>query len=73
MKKPMMSGLGYQSLEPLRPVHIDYSPESARVILRNSNPDVWEAAKDIIKAEDEAAASGTIGSKECSSCDFSTS
>jgi hypothetical protein len=61
MKKPMMSGLGDQNsrLEPLRVVHIDYSPESARIMLRNFNPKVWEAAKDIIEAEDEAAASGT--------------
>ena len=60
MKKPMISGLGDQNsrLTPVRSVHIDYTPESARIILRNFNPAVWEAAKDIIEAEDDAAASG---------------
>jgi GA4 desaturase len=60
MKKPMISGLGDQNsrLTPLRSVHIDYTPESARIMSRNFNPEVWEAAKDIIEAEDDAAASG---------------
>jgi hypothetical protein len=42
-----------------RSVHIDYAPESARIMLRNFNPEVWEATKDIIEAEDDAAAFGT--------------
>jgi GA4 desaturase len=58
MKTPMMTGLAsFQT--PVRDVHIDYSAESARAMLRNFTPDVWEAAKDIIDAEDEAVASGT--------------
>jgi hypothetical protein len=61
MKSPMLSGLGDENsrLTPLRLVHIDYSAEAARTMLRNFNPEVWETAKDIIEAEDEAAASGT--------------
>ncbi|KAE9378823.1 hypothetical protein N431DRAFT_327769 [Stipitochalara longipes BDJ] len=61
MKGPMMSGLGDENsrLQPLRLVHIDYNAESARIMLRNFNPEVWGAAKDVIEAEDEAEASGT--------------
>jgi hypothetical protein len=60
MKKVMISGVGQTPrLKPLRPPHIDYNAESARIMLRNFIPDVWEAAKDIIEAEDAAAASGT--------------
>jgi hypothetical protein len=60
MKSVMISG-GDQTprLTPLRPPHIDYNAESARIMLRSFIPEVWEAAKDIIEAEDAAAASGT--------------
>jgi hypothetical protein len=61
MKKPTISGLGDQNsgLMLIRSVHIDYTPESARIMLRNFNPEVWEAAKDITEAKDDGAASGT--------------
>ena len=58
MKGPMMSGVAFP-LAPVRMVHIDYTPVTAKTVLRNFNPEVWGASEDIIKAEDEAAASGT--------------
>ena len=39
-------------------MHIDYSPDGARQILRNVRSDVREGAKDIIEAEDKAVAEG---------------
>lgn len=59
MTKPYLGG--YQAADkvgPARSVHIDYSPDGARQIIRNVRGDVVESAKDIIEAEDAAVAAG---------------
>ncbi|KUJ22860.1 uncharacterized protein LY89DRAFT_777884 [Mollisia scopiformis] len=59
LTKPYMGGYtGKDKIGPARSVHIDYSPDGARQILRNVRGDVIESAKDIIEAEDAAAAAG---------------
>ncbi|KAE8441333.1 hypothetical protein EG329_005482 [Mollisiaceae sp. DMI_Dod_QoI] len=59
MTKPYMGGWTEKDqVGPARSVHIDYSPDGARQILRNVRGDVIESAKDIIEAEDAAVAAG---------------
>lgn len=59
MTKPYMGGYtGKDQVGPARSVHIDYSPNGARQILRNVRGDVIESATDIIEAEDAAVAAG---------------
>jgi hypothetical protein len=47
-------------LPPARDMHIDYSPNGARQILRKLRKDIRDASVDIIAAEDAAAAQGNI-------------
>lgn len=59
MAVPYMGGYeNKEKIGPARSVHIDYSPDGARQILRNVRGDVIESAKDIIEAEDAAVAAG---------------
>ncbi len=59
MTIPYMGGYtGKDQVGPARSVHIDYSPNGARQILRNVRSDVIESAADIIEAEDAAILAG---------------
>ena len=59
MTKPYLGGYDTQNkIGPARSVHIDYSPDGARQILRNVRGDVISEAQDIIEAEDAAVAAG---------------
>lgn len=59
MSVPYMGGYGkVDAIGPARSIHIDYSPDGARQIIRNVRADVRESAKDIIAAEDAAVEAG---------------
>jgi hypothetical protein len=60
LSKPRVGGAkSGANFGPARSVHIDYSPKGAGTMIRYNRKDIAEAAKDIIAAEDEAAASKT--------------
>lgn len=52
LEKPMIAG-EKSAAHPARAVHIDYSPNGARTMLRNYRTDVMEEAKDIVESEDK--------------------
>lgn len=57
MTVPYMGGYGCgDKIGPARSVHIDYSPDGARQILRHVRADVIANTKDIVEAEDAAVA-----------------
>ena len=58
LTKPLIAGHKKREVGPARSVHIDYSPEGARKMIRCHRSDILEEMKDIIEAEDEAVASG---------------
>ncbi|KAH6718152.1 hypothetical protein BKA61DRAFT_716837 [Leptodontidium sp. MPI-SDFR-AT-0119] len=59
MTVPYMGGYeGDNKIGPARSIHIDYSPDGARQILRHVRGDVIESTRDIVEAEDAAVAAG---------------
>ncbi|KAG4419054.1 hypothetical protein IFR04_007830 [Cadophora malorum] len=59
MTVPYMGGYeGGNKIGPARSVHIDYSPDGARQILRHVRRDVIADTKDIVEAEDAAVTAG---------------
>jgi hypothetical protein len=53
LTKPMIPSDVEMKIPPARAMHIDYSPDGVRQMIRNMRPSIIEEAKDIIAAEDE--------------------
>jgi len=57
LSKPRVGGAkSGANFDPARSAHIDYSPKRAGTMIRHNRRDIAEAPKDVIVAEDEAAA-----------------